>query len=69
MPKKLSTNRPQLSTSLPSREVGRKRMVIAAWLKTNGCNFGGIAQVMRCTKNEARTLVARATRRGVLNEF
>lgn len=52
---------------LTSRDVHRERTVIASYLRNKGHSFYAIRQVMRGTPEEARKLVARGKRRGLVN--
>ena len=49
------------------RRIHRERMVIAAWLATNGYSIYQIRQVLNITPDMARTLVAKAKKRGLVN--
>jgi hypothetical protein len=47
--------------------VARERLVIAAHLRGKGFSFYAIRQVMKISPDEARRLVAKAMRRGLVS--
>lgn len=51
---------------LPTAKVGALRVEIAARLRNRGLNFYAIRQVMRIKPDQARGLVAKAARRGLI---